>query len=166
LIVSNRAQVAHAPRRRPLGSTVARAWNARQLREFLDHIGDHRFFAALWVSANTGLRRGELAGLHWGDVDLDERRLSVNRSLVSVGYELHESTGKTRTSRRCIDLDSTTVEVLREWRNRRAGEDPTFNYSDQEAYVFARTDGAPTSCPTRTRSWSSGPGFPVSGSTI
>ncbi len=61
LIVTNPAQVAHAPRRRPLGSTVARAWNAQQLREFLDHIGDHRFFAALWVSANTGLRRGELA---------------------------------------------------------------------------------------------------------
>jgi len=42
------------------------------------------------------------------------------------------------------DLDSTTVEVLREWRNRRAGEDPNFNGSDHEACVFARADGGPT----------------------
>lgn len=143
MIVSNPAKVAHAPRRRPLG-TVAKAWNAHQLRTFLDHVADHRFFSALWVSANTGLRRGELAGLHWGDIDLDDRRMSVNRSLVSVGYELHESRGKTRTSRRSIDLDSTTVEVLRGWRSRRGVEDPNFDPSDQDAYVFARADGAPT----------------------
>ena len=69
-------------------------------------------YAALWVAANTGMRRGEVLGLRWGDVDLESARLSVNRSLVSVAYELHESRGKTRTARRTIDLDERTVEVL------------------------------------------------------
>jgi integrase len=55
------------------------------------------------------MRRGEMLGLRWHDVDLDARRLSVNRSLISVGYELHESRGKTRNSRRSIDLDPRTV---------------------------------------------------------
>lgn len=68
----------------------------------------------------------------------------MNQSLVSVGYELHETRGKTRTARRCVDLDSTTVTVLRAWQSRRAAEDPNFNRSDREAYVFARADGAPT----------------------
>jgi integrase len=144
MIVSNPAKVAHAPRRRPLGSSLAKAWNAHQLREFLDHAADHRLHAALWVSANTGIRRGELAGLHWGDIDLDERRFSVNRSLVSVGYELVESRGKTRTSRRCIDLDSTTLQVLRDWRDRRAAEQPRSQGLHRDAYVFARPDGHPT----------------------
>jgi len=144
MIVSNPARVAHAPRRRPLGSSVAKAWNAHQLREFLDHAADHRLHAALWVSANTGIRRGELAGLHWGDIDFDERRLSVNRSIVSVGYELIESRGKTRTSRRCIDLDSTTVQVLRDWSDRRGAEAQGCDSSDRDAYVFARPDGSPT----------------------
>jgi integrase len=141
MIVSNPAKVAHAPRRRPLGSSVAKAWNAHQLREFLDHAADHRLHAALWVSANTGIRRGELAGLHWGDIDLDERRFSVNPSLVSVGYELVESRGKTRTSRRCIDLDSTTLQVLRDWRD---AEQPRSQGLHRDAYVFARPDGRPT----------------------
>jgi hypothetical protein len=42
-------------------------------------------------------------GLRWHDVDLDVLRLSVNRGLVSVAYELHETVGKTRHSRRTID---------------------------------------------------------------
>jgi integrase len=144
LIVGNPAAVALSPRRRPLGSSVAKAWNAYQLRAFLDHTTGHRMHAALWTAANTGMRRGELAGLHWGDVDLDARTLSVNRSLVSVSYELHESRGKTRTSRRCIDLDSTTAEVLREWMAQRAAEDPNFDRNDGDAQVFAQPDGTVT----------------------
>lgn len=143
LLVTNPAAIALAPRRRPLGSSAAKAWNAYQLRAFLDHTGGHRMHAALWTAANTGMRRGELAGLHWGDIDLDERRLSINRSLVSVAYELHESRGKTRTSRRCVDLDSTTVQVLREWKAYRVAEDPGFHPDDPDAHVFAQPDGRP-----------------------
>lgn len=144
LIVTNPAALALSPRRRPLGSSVAKAWNAYQLRAFLDHTAGHRMHAALWIAANTGMRRGELAGLHWGDVDLAAGTLSINRSLVSVGYELHESGGKTRTSRRSIDLDSTTVQVLRDWNAQRAVEDPNFRVDDGDAQVFAQPDGTVT----------------------
>ena len=65
------------------------------------------------------MRRSELLGLRWGDVDLEPYRLGVNRALVSVGYELHDSPGKTRSSRRSVDLDARTVEVLRTWRDQR-----------------------------------------------
>lgn len=143
MIVANPAAIAHAPRRRPIASAIPRAWNARQLRTFLDFSADHRLHAALWVSANTGVRRGELLGLRWGDIELDTARLSVNRALVSVGYEVHESRGKTRTSRRCIDLDQRTLDILRRWRERRRDEDPNDPVSD-DAYVFATPDGRPT----------------------
>lgn len=39
----------------------------------------------MWLLANTGLRRSELLGLQWDDVDLDAATLSINRGLVSVG---------------------------------------------------------------------------------
>lgn len=114
MLLTNPAAVAHAPMRRPLASAASRAWDAQQLRAFLDSAADHRLHAALWLSANTGMRRGEILGLRWGDVDLDAGgRLSVSRSLVSVGYEVHESRGKTRTARCTIDLDPRTDEVLR-----------------------------------------------------
>lgn len=143
MLLSNPAAVARAPKRRPLASAAFRAWNAQQLRAFLDVCADHRLHAALWVSANTGMRRGELLGLRWGDVELEAARLSVNRSLISVGYELHETRGKTRTARRSIDLDEQTIAVLRDWRAHRAEEDSTFDVNDQDAYVFAKSDGRP-----------------------
>ena len=124
MIVSNPAAIAHAPKRRPLASAIPRAWSARQLRTFLDLSGDHRLHSALWVSAYTGVRRGELLGLRRGDIELDTARMSVSRALVSVGYEVHESRGKTRTSRRCIDLDQRTVDILRGWRERRREKTP------------------------------------------
>jgi integrase len=79
------------------------------------------------------MRRGELLGLRWEDLDLAACRLSVNRTLISVAYELHESRDKTRTARRSIDLDPRTVDLLAS--SRRVG-------STDESYVFAHDDGS------------------------
>lgn len=71
----------------------------------------HRLFPALWLLASAGMRRSELLGLRWDDVDFKKTRVSVNRGLVAVAYELRESRGKTPNSRRAIDLDPTTIRV-------------------------------------------------------
>jgi integrase len=134
LISRNPAEIAHAPKRRPLASAEMRAWNAQQLNAFLQLASDHSLFTVFWLAANTGMRRGELLGLRWGDVDLDDSRLSVSRALISVGYELHESRGKTRTARRTIDLDPRTLELLRCARRIDV---------DDDSYVFCHDDGSP-----------------------
>jgi len=90
------------------------------------------------------MRRGEVLGLRWGDVDFDTAHLSVTRSLISVGYELHETRGKSRTARRAINLDPRTIDVLHSWRQQRADEDPEFDGDDLDGHVFARPDGTPT----------------------
>jgi integrase len=121
LVVRNVAAEAEAPkRRRP--NKVMRSWTAPQLQAFLDEARSHRLFPAFWLSANTGMRRGELLGLRWGEIDFAARSLSVNRALISVAYELHETPGKTRSSRRAIDLDAATIAVLRTWRDQRETE--------------------------------------------
>ena len=52
------------------------AWDAEQVRRFLDIAVDDRW-AALWLlAATTGARRGELVGLRWADVDLDGRAIT------------------------------------------------------------------------------------------
>jgi integrase len=62
----------------------------------------------------------------------------------SVGYELHETRGKSRTARRSIDVDARTVDVLLRWRQYRQDEDPAFERDDLARQVFCRPDGAPT----------------------
>lgn len=87
------------------------------------------------------MRRSELLGLRWGHVDLESSRLGVNRALVSVAYELHDSPGKTRSSRRSVDLDARTLEVLRAWRDERRLE--AGRPIGEEDRVVAHPDGEP-----------------------
>ncbi len=72
IITRNPAELAHAPKRRPLASAEQRAWNAQRLKEFLEVATDHRLSATFWLAANTGMRRGELLGLRWSDIDITE----------------------------------------------------------------------------------------------
>src|SRR5207247_6828590 len=83
---------------------------------------DERLYALWVVAVTTGMRRGELLGLRWEDIDLDAARLAVRRTLISIDYRVTESEPKTKKGRRTIDLDATTVAALRAHRVRQAEE--------------------------------------------
>jgi integrase len=61
----------------------------------------------------TGLRRAELCGLRWQDVDLDNARLVVRQTITTPDHEATLGDVKSTRSRRVIDLDGVTVTVLR-----------------------------------------------------
>ena len=93
-----------------------RTWTAVEVTEFLKSIRQHRLYAAWLLAATTGARRGEILGLRWSDVDFDRQRISIQRSLVTVGYEVIFSAPKTKRGRRQIALDKVTVGILRRHR--------------------------------------------------
>jgi integrase len=64
------------------------------------------------------MRRGEVLGVRWQDLDLDRALLRVRQSLVQSGGVLGFQEPKTSSSRRTIALDETCVATLREQRNR------------------------------------------------
>jgi len=127
---ANVALIAKAPRQRP--AKEQNAWTAEQLATFLRHSAGHRYFPAIWTSAFTGMRRSELLGLKWTDLDVKRSTVSINRGLVDISYEVYEtpditpqigaSRGKTRSARRRIDLDPTTISLLAAWRTWQATE--------------------------------------------
>src|SRR6266536_3500991 len=142
LVSRNVALVAAAPKLRAIPKPEQRAWSAPQLRAFLVTAAGHRLFPAFWLAAMTGMRRSELLGLRWDDIDLDAATLSVNRGLVAVAYQLHETRGKTRTTRRTIDLDATTVAVLACWHAWQHAERAAVG-ADADGFVFSEADGRP-----------------------
>jgi integrase len=77
-------------------------------------------------AAKPGLRRGELAGLKWEDINFEDKELIPARSIVAqrVGKVKTEASGKT------IPLDDVLIEHLLEWRK----ETP---YAADGDYVFA-----------------------------
>ena len=91
-------------------------WSAAQLRSFLDNVAKDEH-AALWrVAATTGIRRGELAGLQWSDVDLAGGRITVVRQRAKGAGTVTSGPTKTRRSRRLVSIDDRTVEALRNHR--------------------------------------------------
>jgi integrase len=114
LLQRNPADDVARPRRQRREMEV---WSAEQLRAFFEHTSEDRNYPAYLLAATTGLRRGELLGLRWDDVDLDGGRLAVRRSRVAAGYDVHEGTPKSGRAR-TVALDDETVAVLKRWRTR------------------------------------------------
>lgn len=141
LVVRNVAELADPPKLSAQRREEVRAWDADQLCTFLDAIAAQRFFPAFHLSAHTGMRRGEILGLRWGDIDLEAGRVSVRQALVSVAYEVHISDVKTGNGRRTIDIEEGAVAVLETWRrlrsDERGGKAPA-----KSDLVFTRDDGA------------------------
>lgn len=143
-LTRNPAEYAVPPRASALRSSELKTWSAEQLADFLEHVRPDRLYAAWVLAATTGLRRGELLGLHWSDIDLDEARLSVRRSLVSVGYAVRISEPKTRRGRRQIALDKTTVSALLGHRRRQMQERLSWGPAWVDSgFVFTKEDGTP-----------------------
>ncbi len=116
IVVRNVVALADAPSLQARKRPEVKAWEVDQLVAFLDAIDEHRMGPAFCLAAHTGMRRGEVLGVRWRDIDLDANRVSVRQALVSVAYEVSISDVKTGTSRRTIDIDEGVIQVLRDWR--------------------------------------------------
>jgi integrase len=144
LVVRNVADAATPPSAKSTKAPEMATWTPEQLRTFLAGIAVNRYFPLLRLAALTGLRRGEVLGLRWADVDLDAGRLVVRQQVTATGRKVSMGELKTAAGRRTITLDGRTVEVLREHRRRQLEERMAVGagYVDH-GLVFAAVDGAP-----------------------
>jgi integrase len=119
-------------------------WTGAQLQSFLDLVADDRLFPLWALAAATGMRRGELCGLRWGDIDLDGAVVSIERSTTQIGKDRVTSTPKNHERRR-VQVDARTVAALRTWRKAQAEERLQWGaaYLDTEGWLFTREDGSP-----------------------
>lgn len=96
------------------------------------------------LAVTTGMRRGEILGVRWQDLDLDAATLSVRQSLEQTKGRLAPKQPKTQKGRRVVALLPMTVEALRRHRVEQAKYKLFFgpDYRDHDL-VCARTDGSP-----------------------
>jgi integrase len=121
-LARNPADAADPPKAGEASRPESITWTADQLRTFLERTRGSRYWAAYLVLATCGLRRGEVLGLRWQDVDLDAGRASIRQTVIAIRHTVMIGTPKTAKGRRTGTLDSGTVAVLREHRKRQAAE--------------------------------------------
>ena len=108
-LVRNVAEAADPPAAR---SPEQKVWSPQELGAFLDHVRDDRLYALWLLVATTGMRRGELAGLRWVDIDFDHATVSPTIPRVVVDHQVHDSAPKTERGRRRLALDPVTLAAL------------------------------------------------------
>jgi integrase len=125
--------------------TEMKTWTADELGGFLDGAREHRLGHLFTVLATTGLRRGEALGLRWSDVDLDEGRLAVRQTLLAVNNHMQFGEPKTHRSRRTVDLDASTVAVLKAHRKAQLEEraEAGLGRPRADALIFTNRGGDP-----------------------
>lgn len=143
ILGTNIAERAKPPRPNRNGTRTIECWEPSELAAFLESVKDTRLEPAWRLSAMTGMRRGEVLGLRWRDVDFDQSRLAVRNAIVSVAYEVLESSPKSHQAR-VIDLDPATAALLQRHRVRQADERAELGseYDDRDL-VICSEDGSP-----------------------
>ena len=106
-----------------------------QLTSFLREAKESGVFELYYIELATGLRRGELLGLRWEDIDLVQGSLRVQRQVARINGEVVEAPLKTKNAYRTLPLSADAVGVLQEQR-KKSGSSP---------YVFPSPTGGPIS---------------------
>jgi integrase len=104
----------HTPRERE-------TWTKAEVRKFLAKASSDRLYAA-WRLSLYGLRRGEVLGLRWSDIDLRAGTLTVNQARVLVEYRVRIEEPKSRNGKRTLPLDGELVAALTALRKRQLEE--------------------------------------------
>ena len=85
-----------------------------QLASFLREARESGVFELYYIKLATGLRRGELLGLKWEDIDLEQGIIHVRRQIARINGEIVEAPLKTKNSYRSVSIGQDAAEILRE----------------------------------------------------
>ncbi|MBA4543961.1 MULTISPECIES: site-specific integrase [Thermoactinomyces] len=110
LLSRNVADLADPP---ALGKKDIITLEPEEVTLFLDHARKDRLYIAFLLAITTGLRRGEILGLRWKDINFEAKTASIRKNLVVVNGKPVLQEPKTKGSIRSVSLPSTTIEELK-----------------------------------------------------
>jgi integrase len=117
-------------------------WTLADLGKFLDYADGDWMAPVFELAAGTGMRRGELAGLPWTEVDFDAGVVHVTTARVQAGWEVVEGGPKTEAGRREIPLTARDAAVLRAWKARQSARRLEIGKAWHDTgLVFTQDDG-------------------------
>ena len=108
---------------------------ADQLSAFFQEARDSGVFALYYIDLTTGLRRGELLGLKWSDIDLEKGDLRVQRQIGRIDGKIIEMPLKTKNAYRTLPLSADAISVLMHQRRKTGSSE----------WVFPSPTGGPMS---------------------
>ncbi|MFH9120421.1 tyrosine-type recombinase/integrase [Streptomyces globisporus] len=138
LITRNVVKLVPAPR---VQSRELKPWDLEETTTFLEAARKDPLYAAFVLAVALGLRRGEILGLRWSDIDLERRTLTVRNQIQRVQKELYADSTKNRRTR-AIPVPLMCVAPLRWQRLRQAAQRLAAGQAWHDSdYVFTTRTG-------------------------
>jgi len=124
-----------------------RPWTADEATRFLGVAGKHQLYPAFLMLVLYGLRRGEVLGLRWCDVDFSRNEIRIRQQLQRIAGALRQGPVKTKSGRRELPLLSVVRDVLR------AHQTAKTQAGDESELVFTSRTGQPVEPGSLVRSF-------------
>lgn len=135
----------------------AKSMSFEEVQQLLESVKEDKFMHAfLSFAVLTGMRKSEMLGLEWPEVDFENETVEVKKRLVvdqENGTYKHEDETKREASRRIIAIPSKLSKLLKKYKVRQAETRLQLaeEYNDEKDFVFCKPDGNPYYPSTITR---------------
>ena len=140
-ITKNPMRAVSPPKKR---QREAKFYTPEQLGILLDKAVGTRLELPVFIYAYLGLRRGELCGLRWSDVDLEHKTITIENTRTQAGKKEIEKGTKTASSTRTLYLPDTLCDMLKAAREHQLACRAEYkNAYDDNDYVVVMEDGRP-----------------------
>lgn len=140
-ITKNPMRAVSPPKKR---QREAKFYTPEQLGILLDKAVGTRLELPVFICAYLGLRRGELCGLRWSDVDLEHQTITIENTRTQAGKKEIEKGTKTASSTRTLYLPDTLCDMLKAAREHQQVCRAEYkNAYDDNDYVVVMEDGRP-----------------------
>ncbi len=137
LLNRNVAKLVDPPRAKKVQFTV---WTQKEAAKFLNACREDRYYIAFLLAIMTGMRKGEVLGLRWQDVDFEQSVISVRQTLSYTGKGSEFQAPKTEHGKRAIAIPAQVVEALKRHKRQQAQEKLMLGqeYQDNDLVVATR----------------------------
>ncbi|MEK4508248.1 site-specific integrase [Paenibacillus sp. FSL K6-2524] len=141
LVYRNVADGVSLPRRKRF---EGQSYTKEQLRELLQLVKGTRLELPIFLAGYMGLRRGEIVGLKWKYVDLDQRVIHIQEVRTSAGKNVIVKAPKTEKSRRTLYIEDELLELLQACKEKQSEFKKVFGEGyHNTGYIYVHENGKP-----------------------
>lgn len=122
----------------------ARTWTKEEAQAFLRAVSGHRLYPLYLLAISTGMRRGEILGLRWQDIDWNKGVISISQAAVATKEGLVIGDTKTDASQRTVAIPPSVLEALKLHRQRQREEAMVLGKPEiTKGLIFTSQKGTP-----------------------